>query len=178
MLESFGIATKMMKFAPPLSRRSTTNRRELQLSRLLPDGPPPPVRCDCCAHFEVVAPLPGTGEDPPAEKTGQRIRSLAETQTISRTGVAGFEWTSAPSLLGRLVLQQIRPHTRSRRGEGVGGASEESPGGYASGLTVHSRLTGPVVRPHGETVLPSVETLFTQLAWRRLHRRAIQETCR
>jgi hypothetical protein len=164
MLEPFGLVTSVTKFAPPRSRR-TTNRWEL----LLP--PPLPVRCDGCVPPEVTAPLPGTGEDPPPEGTGQSIHPVAEDHTVSTTGMAGLELTSTLSLWSQFVWQQIRPRLRSRRREeqGAGDPPEDR---RRSALEAHSSRTGPAGLPHEEPV----ETLFTQLARRRLPSRATKET--
>ena len=153
MLEPFGIVTNATKLARPWSRRTTTNR----------------------LHSEAAAPLPGAGEESP-ERTGQSIRLAAEQRILSTTEVTGFELTNALSLWGQLVLQQIRPRLRSRRRaeQGVGDPPQNR---RRSASEAHSSRTGPAgLRPQEEIILPAVETLFTQLAQRRLPRGATQET--
>jgi hypothetical protein len=178
MLESLGLVTRVTKFAPPLSRQTTKNRRELLLPLLPPDGPLPPIGCDGCAHSEMVAPLSDIGEDPSAEGTGQSIRSLAEEQIIFTTEVAGFERTSTLSLLGRLVLQRIRPRVRSRKREEQVSACDQPQGGCrsASMWAAHSPQTESAVLPPEETVLPAIESRFTQLARRCLPGGSNKET--
>lgn len=175
MFEPLGIVTSVTKFACPRSRRITTSRRELL-------GPPPDesalrVRCHGCVQSEAAVAFPGTGEDP-SEETGPSVRPAAEKRTLSAAEMTGLELTNALSLWAQLVLQQIRPHVRScqrvEQGAGDPPQNRRRPASEA-----RSSRTGPAgLQPPEDTILPAVETLFTQLAGRRLSRGVKQETRR
>ncbi len=151
-----------------------SNRRALLLP---PDDPPLLVRGDGGVQSEAASPLPGTGENPP-EGTGQKIHPAAEKLTLSATEMTSLERTNALALWGQLVWQQIRPRVLSRRRaeQGAGNLPQTR---CRSAAEAHSSRTEPAgLLSHEETVLPAVETLFTQLARRRLPRGAAQETRR
>lgn len=164
MLKPFDLVPSVTKLAPPPSRR-TSKRRELLLPPPLPVAPPPPVRCDSDGLAELAAPFPGTGENRPLEGNGPSIHPLAENHAVSTTGMAGLELTSTLTLWSQLVWQQIRPRLRShlRKEPGAGDPPEDRRRWTAE---AHPSRTEPAGLPHEEPL----ETLFTQLAQRRLPR--------
>jgi len=173
MFEPFALPN-ITKLVCPRSRRTTTDRRALLWP---PDHPPLGARGDSGVQSEAAIPFPGTGEDP-AEETGPRIRPAAEKRTLSATERTDLARTNALPLWGQLVWQQIRPRVRSRR-RAEQGAGDPPQNRRRSAAEAPSSRTGPAgLRPQEETVLPAVETLFTQLARRRLSRGFTQETRR
>ena len=90
--------------------------------------------------------------------------------------MTGFELTNALSLWSQLVWQQVRPRVCSRQRKEPD-AGDPPPNRYQSAAEEHSLRTGLAgLRPHEEAVLPTVETLFAQLARRRLPRDVTPET--
>lgn len=177
MLKCFGIFSRVTGFAHPMSRRTVTNRRELLLPTLIPDRHQTRPLFDSCVRPAATAPINGAGENPCRCWTCQSIRCLAAKQAIPTPEVAGLELTRANHLLARLVLQQIRSGIRSGTADGQGCSDKPQVGrAPASAPDVPSALTGQSVLPDEAPVPPPVETLFTQLARRRLGSRATKET--
>jgi hypothetical protein len=162
-----------------MSRRTVTKRRELLLPSLISDRHQTRLLFDSCVRPTAVAPINTAGEDPSRCYTRQSIRCLAAKQAIPTTAVAGLELSDANHLLARLVFQQIRPRIRSGVTEGQGCSFDKAHVGRVPASTtpdVPSALTGQFVLPDEAPVPPPVETLFTQLARRRLRSRATKET--
>jgi hypothetical protein len=177
MLECFGIFSRVTGFARPMSRRTVTNRRELLLPSLIPDRHQTRPLFDSCVRPAAIAAINGSGEDPSRGGTRQSIRCLALKQAIPTTEVAGLELTGANPLLARLVFQQIRSGIRSGAAEGQGCSDKPQVGRVpASAPDVPPALTRQSVLTDEAPVPPPVETLFTQLARRRLRSRATKET--
>jgi len=155
----------------PMSRRTATNRRELLLPSLIPDRHQTRPLFDSCVRPTAVAPIDGAGKNPSRCWTRQSIRCLAATE------VAGLELTRATHLLARLVFQQIRSRIRSGAAEEHGCSDKPQVGRVlASAPDVPSALPGQSVLADEPPVPPAVETLFTQLARRRLLSRTSKET--
>ena len=169
MLECFGVFSGVTGFAPPMSRRQTTNRRELLLPSLIPDRHQKRLLFDSCVSPAAAAPINGAGED--ASRCGVR-RSVRSTPATK----ADFELTGGNHLLARLALQLIRPRNRVTDGECYSFDKPDAGQVPTPAPDVPSALTGQSVPPDGAPALPTVETLFTQLARRRLRSRAPKET--
>jgi hypothetical protein len=178
MPECFGIFSRVTGFERPMSRRTVTNRRELLLPSLIPDRYQQRLLFDSCVRPAAVAAINGAGQDPSRCETRQSIRCLPAKQSIPATEMAGLEFTGTHHLLAKLVLQQIRPRSRSGVTEGQGYSSDKPQAGRvpASVPDVPAALTGGSVLPDEAPVPPPVESLFTQLARRRLRSRATKET--
>ena len=86
--------------------------------------------------------------------------------------------TGGNHLLARLALQLIRPRNRSGVRDGECCSFDKPDAGQVPtpAPDVPSALTGQSVPPDGAPALPALETLFTQLARRRLRSRAPKET--
>jgi len=156
-----------------MSRRQATNRRALLLPSLIPDRHQTVVICDPGAPPAPAVSINVVAE-PPRCWTRQSIHSRVAEPASQQTEVAGPELIAENHLLARLVLQRIRP----RNSSGVMGGQTCSPDEPQS---VHTPIAPPdIAGPltgHAETpVPPPVETLFTQLARRRLRYRASEET--
>jgi hypothetical protein len=178
MLECFGVFSGVTGFAPPLSRRQTTNRRELLLPSLIPDRHQTAVIFDPSVPPAPVAATNGNGAEPARCWTRQSIQCRAAKQAGPTTEMASPALIAGSHLLARLVFQRIRPRSRS------GGMGEQdcSPDEPQRARTPHAppSIASPLIG-HAEASIsapvPSpVETLFTQLARRRLRGRTTEET--
>jgi hypothetical protein len=146
MLECFGVFSEVTEFTRPMSRRQATNRRELLLPSLMPAR----------------------------EWTRQSIHCRAAKQVGPPTESASPELIARNHLLARLVFQRIRPRSRSAVMGGPSCSPEELQ--RARTPIALSNIASPLQERAGAPVPPSVETLFTQLARRRLRGRATEET--
>lgn len=166
----------MTEFGHPMSRRKATNRRELLLPLLIPSRHQTVVVFDASAPPAPAAAIHGTGAEPPRYCTQQRIHYRAAKEAGQTIEAASPELVAGNHLLAKLVFHQIRPRIRSTV---MGGRNcpPEQP----------QRLRTPIAPPDiaaavidcAETsVPPAVETLFAQLARRRLGGRATEETRR
>lgn len=175
MFKCFGLFSEVTEFARPMSRRQTTNRRKLLLPSLIPARHQTAVVLDASASLAPGAAIQGNGAEPPRYRNHQRIHRAAKdaSQTIE---VAGPELTVGDRLLARLVFQQIRPRSRSAVMEGQSCSPEKPQRAHIpiASPDIASPVTGCAEAP----VPPAVETLFIQLARRRLGGRAKEETRR
>jgi hypothetical protein len=180
MAKCFGLFSEVTEFARPMSRRQATNRRELLLPSLIP------ARHQTAVVFDVsIPPAPATaihssGAEPPRSWDQQYIPYRAAKEASQTIEVVGPELIAGNHLLARLVFQQIRPRSRSAV---MGGrnCSPEQPQ-HARTPIGSPDITSPIISC-AETPVPApvpsgVETLFIQLARRRLGSRATEETCR
>src|SRR5712691_1884268 len=133
---------------------------------------PHPARIGIFRKLAAVQALAkGGGEEPSRFWTRQNIHYSAAKQAIQATEVTGPELIGANHLLARLVFQQMR--RRSRSGGQSCSSDEPRRGGVpASAPDPRSPLIGraalPADAPVWVSVPLTVETLFTQLARRRL----------
>jgi hypothetical protein len=178
MPECFGVFSGVTGFAPPMSRRQTTNRRELLLPSLIPDRHQAPVIFDPSVSPAPVAATNGNGAEPARSWTRQSIQCRAAKQAGPTTEMASPALIAGSQLLARLVFQRIRPRSRSGRMAEQNCSPDEpqrartpmAPANIASPLIGYAEAT--ILAP----VPPPVETLFTQLARRRLRGRTTEET--
>jgi len=179
MLECFGVFSGVTGFAPPMSRRKTTNRRELLLPSLIPDRHQTGV-----IFAPGVPPVPlvvtnGNGAEPAGSWARQSIQCRTAKQAVPTTKMAGPELIAGSHLLARLVFQRIRPRSRSG-GMGEQSCSPEEPRGAHTPIAprnIASPLTGRVEASVSAPVPRTIETLFTQLARRRLRGHTTEEAC-
>src|SRR5690349_15483805 len=165
MLECFGVFSEVTEFASPMSRRQTTNRRELLLPSLIPDRHQTAVIFDPSVPPAPVAATNGNGAEPARSWTRQSICRAAKqagptTEMASPTLIAGSD------LLARLVFQRIRPRSRSGR-MGEQSCSPDEPQRARTPIAprnIAAPLIGHAEASISAPVLPPVETLFTQLA--------------
>jgi hypothetical protein len=178
MHECFEIFLRVTEFSPPMSRRQVTNRRELLLSSLIPDRHQTAVIVDSSVPAAPVAGANGNGAEPALSWTRQSIPCRAAKQAGPTTEMASPALIAGSHLLARLVFQRIRPSSRSGRMAEQSCSPDEpqrartpiAPANIASPLIGHpeASISAPVP--------PPVETLFTQLARRRLRGRTREET--
>jgi len=154
-----------------MSRRRVTNRRELLLPSLIPHRHQTGVVFDSGVAPGLAARVNDkAGESPDASvRHGTPCRPAKQINQTTEGAIA--ELIAGSPLLARLVFQRIRPHTQS--------------GSYALDEFQESRepsapleVAAPVVNcPEPPTPIPSaIETLLTDLARRRLPKRATEET--
>ena len=169
MHECFTIFLRVTEFAPPMSRRPVTNRRELLLPSLIPD------RHQTGVVF--VAPGPAarisdqTGDSPDARvRHGTQCRPAKQISPTTEEAIA--ELIAGNPLWARLVLQRIRPHPQSGMISDRSYGPNEFQGSRAPSAPrdVPNSAEAPISGPS------AIETLLTQLARRRLPKRATEET--
>ena len=180
MLECFGLFSEVTEFARPMSRRQATNRRELLLPSLIPDRHQTGVVFDASVPAAPAAPIHDNGAEPPRYCNHQRIHYRAAKEASQTIEVASPELIAGNHLLAKLVFQQIRPRNRSTVMAGQNCSPEEPQRTRTAieSLDIASPVIGFAETPVPAPVPPAVETLFIQLARRRLGGRATKETCR
>ena len=178
MLECFGVFSGVTGFSPPMSRRQTPNRRELLLPSLIPDRHQTAIIFDPSVPPGPVAATNGDGAEPPRSWARQSIQCRAAKQAGPTTELASPELIAGSHLLARLVFQRIRPRSRSA-GMGEQNCSPDEPQRARTPIAppnVASPLIGHAAASISAPGPPPVETLFTQLARRRLRGRTTEET--
>lgn len=180
MPKCFGVFSEMTEFGRPMSRRQATNRRELLLPSLIPARHQTAVVFDTTVPSASAAAIHGNGAEPPRYCSHQPIHYRAAKEATQTIEVACAELIAGNHVLARLVFQQIRPRSRSA----VMGGQNCSPEGLPRARTpiaspdIASPVIGCAETPVPAPVPPAVETLFIQLARRRLGSRATEETRR
>ena len=177
------------RFAPPTSRLGITEQRELSLplqrpecflddhpKRLLGDSTlqAESARCDEPVSCGIEEPLrcwnPRHAHIPAAKQTG-------ETTDPPRA-----EFVGANRLVARLVLHQVRPHDRPAAAakQPIGSSHNRNPGRVSvpapdarSSFTLRSER--PVTDAPAASLPAPIETLFSELARRRLRKLAAKE---
>lgn len=178
MRECFGISLRVTEPAPPMSRRRVANRRELLLPLRMPDRHSTAIVFDPCLPAGPTGTIPGKAGEP-AEAWARRTTHCRPAKQTSQTVEGAIVALIAGNhLLARLLFERIRPRTDS------GMMNEQS-------CSPHElqRIRAPIASPEITTPLvncaevsvpapipPEIETLFTQLARRRLRKRATEET--
>lgn len=173
MHKCFAIFLRVTEFARPMSRRRVTNRRELLLPSLLPDWHQTGVVFDSCVAPGLAAKINDkAGESPDAwVRHGTPCRPAKQTSQTTEGAIA--ELIAGNPLLARLVFQRIRPHppSGSYAPDEFQGSREPS-----APLDVAAPFVNCAEAPVSAPIPSAIETLFTQLARRRLPKRAIEET--
>jgi hypothetical protein len=178
MLECFTISLRVTEFAPPMSRRRVTNRRELLLPLLIPDRHQTGVVFDSCVPSGPAMAINGKAGEPPNVWARYSTHCWAAEQAGQTTEEAIAELIAGNWLWARLVFQRIRPCSHAGMVGGQNCSPDElqrsrapiAPPDIATSLIKCTEV--PVSAP----VPPAIETLFTQLARRRLRSRAPEET--
>jgi len=180
MPKCFGVFSEVREFGRPMSRRQTTNRRELLLPSLVPSRHQTVVASDASVPPAPAAAIHCNDAEPPRYRNHQRFHYRAAKEASQTIEVASPELIAGNHLLARLVFQQIRPHSRSAVMRGQNCSPEETQS--ASTPIASPDITSPVIgcaeTPVPAPVPPAVETLLIQLARRRLGVRATEETRR
>ena len=174
MLECFGVFSEVTEFIRPMSRRQATNRRELLLPSLMPDRRQTVVIFDPSVPGAPAAAINGNDAESARDCIRQSIHCQAAKQIGPPTEAASPELIARNHLLARLVFQQIRPRSRSAVMGGPSSSPEELQ--RARAPIALSNTASPFQERAAAPIPPPVETLFTQLARRRLRGRATEET--
>jgi len=162
------------EFIRPMSRRQATNRRELLLPSLMPDRRQTVVIFDPSVPDAPAAAINGNDAESARDCIRQSIHCRAAKQIGPPTEAASPELIARNHLLARLVFQQIRPRSRSVVMGGPSSSPEELQ--RARAPIALSNTASPFQERAAAPIPPPVETLFTQLARRRLRGRATEET--
>lgn len=160
-----------------MSRRQVTNRRELLLPSLIP------ARHQTAVVFDAIVPpapataVHGNGADH-RDCNHQRIHDRAAKKASQMVEVVSPELIAGNHLLARLVFQRIRPRSRSAVMGRRNCSAEESQRARTpiASADIASPVIGCAEIPVPAPIPPAVETLFIQLARRRLGGRATEET--
>jgi hypothetical protein len=177
MPKCFAVFSEMTEFGRPMSRRQATNRRELLLPSLIPSRHQTVVVFDVSIPPAPAAAIHGNGAEPPRYCTRQSIGYRAAKEAGQTIEMVNPELIAGNHLLARLVFQQIRPRSRSA----VIWEQDCSPEKSQRARTpiaspdIASPVKGCAETPIPAPVPPAVETLFIQLARRRLGGRATEE---
>jgi hypothetical protein len=180
MRECFGVSLRVTEFISPMSRRQVVNRRELLLPLQIPDRYPTgivfePEPCVPAGPTEIAR---GETGEPPEAWTRHTTHCNPAKQTTETIEGATAALIAGNHLLAQLVFLRIRPG-RHR------GTTNEQTGSPHKVQRTRPLIAPPdVAAPHVKCaevpvpapIPPEVETLFTQLARRRLRRRTLEET--
>ncbi len=191
MLKCFGICSKVAEFARAMSRRPTTEQREMSVPSLRRDGHSDRRQKRVIFDSDLLiascgfgAPIHCVIEELLRYRTRKGGHRPTATETRQTTNADGAEVVHARRLFASLVFQQIRPRHRSatEAGEQSGWSNEpqlgrvpvsvpeiRSPLRRSSGLVSSTQTASPALLP-----VP-IEILFTELARRRLHSLAVKQ---
>jgi hypothetical protein len=180
MAKCFELFSEVTEFARPMSRRQATNRRELLLPSLIPARHQTAVVFDASVPPAPAAAIHSSGAEPPRYWDQQRIHYPAAKEASQTIEVVSPELIAGNHLLARLVFQQIRPRRRSAVTGGQKRSPEEPQHAHTpiQSPDIASPVMGCAETPVSAPVPPAVETLFIQLARRRLGGCATEETRR
>jgi hypothetical protein len=190
MLKCFGICSKVAEFARALSRRPTTEQRQMPVSSLRPDKHSDRRQKRVIFDSDLLiascsfgAPIHCVIEEPLGCRTRKGGHKPTATKTRQTNNADGAEFVHARRLLASLVFQQIRRHrSAAEAGEQSGWPYEpqlgrvpvsvpeiRSPLRRSPGLVASAQTASPALLP-----VP-IEILFTELARRRLHSLAVKQ---
>lgn len=182
MSKCFAVFLRVREFVPPMSRRRVANRRELLLPVLMPDryqtgvvfGPAP---------SGPLAVINGEAGEAPEAWTRRTTYCRSAKQTNQTREAATAEGATAELIVGndlfaRLIFQRIRPRTHSGMISEQSCSPHEPPRTRASipSPDITTSLVNCAKVSVSAPIPPEIETLFTQLARRRLRSRATEET--
>jgi hypothetical protein len=161
-----------------MSRRQVANRRELLLPLRIPDRHPTGIVFEPCVPAGPTETVHGETEEPLESWARHTTHCRPAKQTAQTIEGATAAPMAGNHLLAQLVFLRIRPGTHR------GTTSEQT------GSPHKVQRTRPLIAPPDVAALPvnyaevpvpapiplEIETLFTQLARRRLRRRVLEET--
>ena len=173
MIECFAVFLRVTEFKPPMSRRQVTNRRELLSPLLIPERHQIGVVFDACVPSDPATAINGKTGEAPTTWTRHSTHCRAAEQAAQTTEVAIDGLIAENRLLARLVFQRIRPCSHA----GMVGGQNCSPDELQRSRAPMPPPDIPTLTKCSEApVPPAIETLFTQLARRRLRSHATEET--
>ncbi len=160
-----------------MSRRRATNPRELLLPSLIPDRHQTGVVFGLRAPSGPVAAIHGKMGDSSEPWAGHSTPHRVAKQASEATDAAIADLIAGNPLLARLVFQRIRPHIRSgviSQRSGSAADRQRSPATITPPDPA-TLLLGCTEEPFSAPIPPAIESLFTELAQRRLRNRATQD---
>jgi hypothetical protein len=172
------IFLRATEFTSPMSRRRASNRRELLLPLRMPDRYPTGIVFEPCVLADSTEAIQGRAEKAPEAPTRHATHCRPARQATQTAEGATAALIAANHLLAQLVFQRIRPRTRRER-------TSEQASSPAEIQRSRPPIAPPVVAAPAVTcadmpvpapIPPEVQALFTDLARRRLRRRAPLET--
>jgi hypothetical protein len=173
MYECFAVFLRITEFAPPMSRRQVTNRRELLLPLLMPDRHQIGVVLD--PALDPATTINGKASESPDAWIRHSTHCRSAKQISQTTEGVIAELIAGSQMFARLLFQRIRPLTQS----GMIGDQDYSPHEFQESHAPSSDMATEFINCADVPVLapipPAIETLFTQLARRRLRKRATEE---
>jgi hypothetical protein len=178
MKKCCGVCLRATEFLSPMSRRRVANRRELLLPLWMPDRYPTGVLFEPCIPAGSTETIHGKTEEPPEAPTRHTTRFGPAKQTPQTIEGATATLIAGNHQLAQFVFQRIRLRTRRETTSEQTSSPPElqrTRPASAPPEVAAPAVTSPEV-PVPEVITPEIETLFTQLARRRLRRRAPQET--
>lgn len=174
MHECFIVSLRVTESTPPMSRRRAANRRELLLPLSMPDRHQTGITVDPCVLVDPAGALAyETGE--PAETWPRRTTHCRPAkQTSQPTGGIIFALIAGDHRLARLIFRRIRPRAHS------GIISQQSSPHDLQRIhpaIASPEITTPLLNCADPALVPTpeIETVFAQLARRRLRKRAAEE---
>jgi hypothetical protein len=178
MHECFVVLLRVTEFLSPMSRRRVTNRRELLLPLLIPDRHQTGVVFDPCVPPVPTAAIHGMAREPAEAWARHSIHYRAVKRASPTAELALAEMIVENHLLARLVFQRIRPCTHPGMIGGQRCSPDECQRARApiAPLDIATPLMECAAVPASAPIPPAIETLFAQLARRRLRNLAIEDT--
>jgi hypothetical protein len=176
MFECFAIFLRVTEFVPPMSRRQVTNRRELLLPLLIPDRHQTGVVFDACMPSGPAMAINDNAGEPPNARTRHSTHCRATEQLDLTTEGTIADLIAGDRLLAQLVFQRIRPcsHAGMMGGQNCSPELQRSRAPIAPPDIATSLIKCTEVSISAPVPL-AIETLFTQLARRRLRSCAPEE---
>jgi hypothetical protein len=161
-----------------MSRRRAANRREWFLPVPMPDRYPTGIAFDPCVPAGLTETIHCKTPEPREASTRRTNHCRPAKQTIQRIEDLTDALIAGNHRLAQLVFQWIRPRTQ-RGATSVQAGSPDEPQRTRPTITppdIANSLTHCREVPAQEPIAPEVETLFTELARRRLRKRPREET--
>ena len=159
-----------------MSRRQVTTRRESLLPSLIPDWHQRGIVFDPGAAPGLAVAINGKAEEAPRGRTRHSTHSSAAKQASQTIDVALPELIAGNRLLARLVFQRIRSHNHSEVIGEQNCSCDEPQHPRAPIKPPDMASTVGCAEVPASAPVPPMETLFSQLARRRLRGRATEET--
>ena len=174
MHECFRISWRVTESAPLVSRRRAANRRELLLPLRMPELYQTGIAFDPCLPPCPTGIISDNAGEPAEAWTRPATHCSPAKQISPRIEGAIVALIAGNDLLARLIFRRIRPRTHSGR---MGGQSSPHELRRTRAASTPPDITMSPLDARGPArPLPEIETLFTQLARRRLPKCATEMT--
>lgn len=174
----FSVFLRVTELTSPMSRRRAAHGRGLLLPLRMPDWYPTGLVFEPCVPAGSTETIRGKTEEASEAPARHTTHRRPAQQTTSLTEGATAALIAGNHLLAQLVFQRVRPRTRRETTSERTSSPHELQRPYSAiaPLDVAEPAVTCADVPVREAIPPEIETLFTQLARRRLRRRAPQDT--